>query len=54
MSEKKSLKWHEIILESEQAHEPLPFIDLFREYADAVKEREAKKKAEAFWPYPRP
>jgi hypothetical protein len=51
MRNQTSVKWHEIINEEQTTQ--LPFFDLYREYADALKEKEAKKAADAFWPFPR-
>lgn len=51
MREKSSMKWHEII--NGAPDQALPFFDLYREYADALKEREAQKRAESYWPFPR-
>ena len=51
MRDETSLKWHEIILQHQRT-EPreLPFLGLYREYADALKEKEAAKRAQAYWP----
>ena len=45
MRDETSLKWHEIILQHQRT-EPreLPFLGLYREYADALKEKEAAKR----------
>lgn len=51
MSKQSPVKWHEIINEREEGG--LPFLDLYREFAEAVKEREAQKVASSFWPYPK-
>ncbi len=51
MREKTSMKWHEII--NETPRQDLAFFNLFQEYADAVKERESKKRQEAYWPFDR-
>ena len=50
-SDKSSVTWHEIINTSDSA--AMPFVDLYREYADAVREREAKKRDAAYWPVPK-
>lgn len=46
-----TVKWHEIINEEKEA--PLPFLELYREYADALKARDSKKKQDGYWPFPR-
>ncbi len=50
-SDKSSVTWHEIINASEG--DSMPFFDLYREYAEAVREREAKKRESAYWPFPK-
>ena len=46
-----SLKWHEIITGADDA-DALAFVDLYREYAEAVRQQAAARDA-AFWPFPR-
>lgn len=48
-SDESSVTWHEIINSQENAS--MPFFDLYREYADAVRQREAKKREAAYWPF---
>jgi len=43
-----SVKWHEII--NREPEGVLPFLDLYREYAQALREREAVRRAMPFWP----
>lgn len=51
MKDDTSLKWHEIILKHQREEpEDLPFLDLYKEYASALKEREAAKRAQSYWP----
>ena len=47
--EKTSIKWHEIINKNPPEKE-LPFLDLYREYAQALHERETARQALPFWP----
>ncbi len=52
MSDKSSVKWHEIINAAEDEGR-LAFVDLYREYATALHERRREKQSAAFWPFPR-
>ncbi len=49
MSDKTSVKWHEIINAAQD--DAMPFFDLYREYAEAVREKEARKREAGFWPH---
>ena len=52
MSDSSSVKWHEIINDAGD-DSGLAFVDLYREYATALREKEAAKRREAYWPFPR-
>lgn len=52
MSDKSSVKWHEIINGADD-EAGLAFVDLYREYATALRQKETAKRADAFWPFPR-
>lgn len=52
MSDETSLKWHEII-NGAQDEQALAFIELYREYAQALRGAEAARRAEGYWPFPR-
>lgn len=52
MSDKSSLKWHEII-NTAADESGLAFVGLYREYATALHEKQREKQAAAFWPFPR-
>lgn len=49
MADENKVRWHEIINEGEARRE-LPFLDLYREYADALRHRDEARRAKAYWP----
>lgn len=52
MADQTAVKWHEII-NAEKEAAALPFYSLYAEFAEAVKEREAKKREAGYWPFPK-
>jgi hypothetical protein len=48
MSDESKVRWHEII--NDDAKRELPFLGLYREYAEALRHREEAKRAKAYWP----
>lgn len=51
MSDKTSVKWHEIINRNES--NDLAFFDLYREYATALHEKRTQKERDGYWPFPK-
>ena len=51
MADESSVRWWEVMQQREGRD--LPFADLYREYAEALREKERARKAQAFWPTPK-